>query len=305
MMTIVKSGFGWMCRVITTFFMLASIVLAQSGTYDWSGAVNLGPYRGIERTSISVSSPRKMNVNCMRIDVTTPGLRFYTTPRFSPWAENATETLRKTTRRFMLESQSTDKKVVAAINADAFLPWPVAWNAETPTNLSGLAISEGILVSPGSGKPSLIIGTNRSMRMITTDDGRKINDIETAVSGFAFVLIHGDAVKGDSRTVPRTGIGLSQNGRYAYFMTIDGRQPASEGATTMELGSWLKHFGACHGINMDGGGSTTMAWWNPAIPGSDKCELLNVPVGNGRSSPDGCGERCVGNNLGVYYVEKK
>ena len=61
-------------------------------------------------------------------------------------------------------------------------------------------------------------------------------------------------------------------------MTIDGRQLASDGATTSEVGAWLKHFGAHTGINMDGGGSTTMAWWNPDGSGTNKSELLNFPV---------------------------
>ena len=49
---------------------------------------------------------------------------------------------------------------------------------------------------------------------------------------------------------------------------------------------------------MDGGGSTTMAWWNPNAMGADKSELLNFPVGTGRNLAL---ERTVGNSLGVYY----
>jgi hypothetical protein len=56
---------------------------------------------------------------------------------------------------------------------------------------------------------------------------------------------------------------------------------------------------------MDGGGSTTLAWWDPDFPENDKCRLLNRPVGNGvnfskrppeRFQPT---ERANGNNLGV------
>ena len=48
---------------------------------------------------------------------------------------------------------------------------------------------------------------------------------------------------------------------------------------------------------MDGGGSTTMAWWNPTDKAS---ELLNVPVGYGAYQTNT--ERCDGNSIGVYYV---
>lgn len=93
-------------------------------------------------------------------------------------------------------------------------------------------------------------------------------------------------------------------------MTIDGRQNNSYGATVSDVGSILKMFGAYNGINMDGGGSTTMAWWDPSISSSDKCRLLNRPVGNGddyrdeKSLPDFVPtERANGNNLGVYFVD--
>ena len=86
--------------------------------------------------------------------------------------------------------------------------------------------------------------------------------------------------------------------RFVYFMTIDGRQFASEGATTSDVGAWLLHFGAYTGANMDGGGSTTMAWWDPDAAGADKSVLLNHPRGGGFFDS----ERHNGNNLGVYFV---
>ena len=93
-------------------------------------------------------------------------------------------------------------------------------------------------------------------------------------------------------------------------MTIDGRQNNSYGATVSDVGSILKMFGAYNGINMDGGGSTTMAWWDPSISSSDKCRLLNRPVGNGDDYRDEKSvldfvptERANGNNLGVYFVD--
>ena len=81
--------------------------------------------------------------------------------------------------------------------------------------------------------------------------------------------------------------------------------PTSLGATTQELGQWLRHFGAYRGINMDGGGSTTLAWWDPSSEDADKCKLLNRPVGNGVKAEQlpaelfAPTERANGNNLGV------
>src|SRR5205823_3750805 len=76
---------------------------------------------------------------------------------------------------------------------------------------------------------------------------------------------------------PRTGFGISQDKRYLFLMTIDGRQPgsgggscgttittcgltvpSSNGALDAETGLWLLQFGAWDAISMDGGGSTAM-----------------------------------------------
>ena len=285
------------------FLLAASTALAQSGQYDWSGVMELGSYPGIKHSLVSVTSPRLMNINVLQVDTTTPNLSFYTTPRSSPWIENVEETQRKTTRTFINESQSTETKVVAAVNAGPWSPWPPVppddWNTESPANLSGLAVSEGTLVSPGSGGPSVIVENGGTVSMAATSSGYDISNVQTAVTGFSFVLTNGNPTGGGGDLHPRTGIGLSQDGRYVYLMTIDGRQFSSKGATTGEVGSWMKHFGAHTGINMDGGGSTTMAWWNPDISGSDKSELLNFPVGTACCIPL---ERTVGNSIGVYYV---
>ncbi len=296
-----RASFALLARALILSLLLPCLTYGQVGTYDWSGAVEL--YPGIKHVEVTVTSPRKMVINTMQIDTTTPGLKFYTTPRCSSWVENSTETQRKKTRDFIRESQATDKKLVVAINADAWNPWiPSEWGQETKRNLLGLAVSEGTLVSDGSGEPSLIFGKDGTISMATTTQDYDISDIQTAVSGWSICLSEGTLLPSGDGLHPRTGTGLSHNAQYVYFMTIDGRQPDSEGATTEEVGSWLKYFGAYTGINMDGGGSTTMAWWDPNASGSDKCKLLNSPRG-------GCGifttERCVGNNIGLYYVPER
>jgi hypothetical protein len=66
-------------------------------------------------------------------------MSIYTTPRYESWSANATETGRQTTRGFIRASQKTDKKLVVAINADHFSPWPAPWDQETLTNLGSNA----------------------------------------------------------------------------------------------------------------------------------------------------------------------
>lgn len=270
---------------------------AQEGSFDWSEAHEL--YPGIRHVSLTVDTPRPMHINCLQIDTHAPGLRFYATPRCDPWEANVAETVRLTTRQFIMQARAAGRPVVAAINADAWAPWiPATWNQQITANVSGLAVSDGVLVSPGSGRPSLIIRKDGTAEMALTDADTDISDIHTAVSGFGFVLMDGEILPAHVDLHPRTGTGVCQDGRMVYFLTVDGRQQASRGASYQELGAWLVHFGAHTGINMDGGGSTTMAWWDPQQEGPDKTVLLNVPVGDGRTPG---GERCNGNNIGVYY----
>lgn len=279
------------------------LALSQEGSCDWSSARELHP--GIRYVRVATNQPRKMVVHGARIDTQTPGLRLYTTPRRPEWVEGKTETDRRTTRDFLRDARAKSLPMVFAVNADAFSPWPAPYNQSTPTDLLGLAVSERVVVSRGSGTPSLIKQRAGGLRIEATGRDFDAKDVEWAVSGFALCLDRGQPLAGGDDLHPRTGLGLSEDGRWVVVAAIDGRQPSSVGATTQELGQWLRHFGASRGINMDGGGSTTFAWWNPAAKESDKCQLLNQPVGSGSRLdllPLGSfqpTERANGNNLGV------
>ena len=82
---------------------------------------------------------------------------------------------------------------------------------------------------------------------------------------------------------PRTAIAVTSD-RKVLLVTVDGRQPGySSGMTLVELTALLARLGAMEGMNVDGGGSTTM--------------VLNGRFVNRPS--DATGERPVANALGV------
>jgi hypothetical protein len=276
---------------------------AQDGVFDWQQGKSLNA--GIRFHRIEVEQPRKMVVHGVQVDTRTPGLRLHTTPRRAEWKEGMAETNRQTSRDFLRQSRARGLATILVVNADAFSPWPVPFDQPTPTDLAGLAVADGTLVSKGSGSPSLVRRKSGTLTIEVTGPNFDPSDVDLAVSGFALCLDNGQPIAAGSDLHPRTGCGLCDKGRFLVLVAIDGRQPASLGATTEELGRWLKHFGAHRGINMDGGGSTTLAWWDPNSPGDDKCQLLNRPVGNGFNAaklpPDGFQptERANGNNLGV------
>ena len=73
------------------------------------------------------------------------------------------------------------------------------------------------------------------------------------------VNLNSEAERGDaSQRHPRTGIGFSADGNRIVMMVIDGRSAASAGVTTGELGDLLLFAGCDEGVNLDGGGSSTL-----------------------------------------------
>lgn len=78
---------------------------------------------------------------------------------------------------------------------------------------------------------------------------------------------------------PRTAVGFSADSSLLYWITVDGRQTASIGMTLHEMAEFMLMIGVHHGINLDGGGSTTM--------------VVNHQVEN--SPSDASGERNVSN----------
>jgi autotransporter-associated beta strand protein len=276
--------------IVIAFAVSATGAGAQQTAFNWSTATPL--YPGILHADLRLSSPDRLEINCLRIDTLTPGLSFSTTPRASAWQSGVRETIRQTTPGFVTASQTTDFPVVAAVNANLYT---VNGSA---ADLTGFAVSEGVLVSPG-----VADGVGKASFSLTHDGVPSIGDTIgataagsawTAVSGIYQCLADGSPRLSGTDRQPRTGIGVSEDTRYVYFMTIDGRSTASVGATNYEVGEWLASFGAWDGIYMDGGGSTTMAWWNPAASGSNKTQVLNTPSDG---SP-----RAVGNNIGVTFT---
>ncbi|OGU77188.1 MAG: hypothetical protein A2V93_12495 [Ignavibacteria bacterium RBG_16_34_14] len=80
---------------------------------------------------------------------------------------------------------------------------------------------------------------------------------------------------------PRTGIGFSKDSTIIYFITVDGRQETSRGMSLEDFADLMISEGVYQGLNLDGGGSTTM--------------VINNKVVNNPS--DSTGEREVGNCL--------
>ena len=91
--------------------------------------------------------------------------------------------------------------------------------------------------------------------------GYPLGDVKEAVSGYQWLVRDGVLVttNDDVTAAPRTAIGLKADGTVVW-LALDGRQEGySMGVTIHELAELMYAAGCVNAINMDGGGSTTMA----------------------------------------------
>lgn len=271
--------------------------------YVWSNTSSLPGVPGVLHASVQVNTHRigepPLRVSALRVDLTTPGLSLTSTAPIADWQANVRETATQTTRDFITGSRRQGTPVVAAVNTSFFnLIDPTR---SLPTTLQGLAVSEQRLVSPTEAyHPYFVLDAITGAR-IERDPAiaPNISTTKVAFAGMSNGVVLWDDIPSwppeqNSDLNARSALGLSRDSRYLVLMTIDRSlrsfAPSYWGATFNELGMFLAGFGASTGLNLDGGGSTQMAWWDPA---SGSAQLLNAPLFGQ--------ERAVGNNLGIIY----
>ncbi len=237
--------------------------------------------------------PRPMIAHVLVIDVNTAGLKFLVTP---PDANGDMPLVARTTSDFL-----TDYDLQIAINGDGFVPWwsHAPWDyyphVGDPVTPLGLTASRGKVYAYDSVEdeglePTLYFGRKNQL-VFNIQPDKTYN----ALSGDRMVVFNGEPVPGldEEELDPRTAIGKDKSGRHLILVVVDGRQPFySMGATFTELAGLLIEYGAYEGMNLDGGGSSTMV----IEGGIDKPIILNSPIDNyipGR-------ERPVANHLGIY-----
>lgn len=282
-------------------FALAGTAFAAP-EFDWDAAKELHP--GIKVVRKKSRQPRLMRAVVMRIDLTTPGLRFVTTGRDAEWGKPVPDhpgiriaTKRITTAEFMRHYNTRRAKdgklMVAAFNASPWEPWVKPYTHQYGSPL-GINISDGIVVSDNHPElPAFVVWKNGKAEIAGTVNRKKIGRIREAVSGFCLIAVDGRILpdEGYSKSpMPRMAYGLSRDRRYLYVIVIDGRQKKwSLGATGSETGKILLEAGAWDVINMDGGGSATLCYWDG---GKKRPAVLNRHTANGYLRP-------VGSNVGV------
>ncbi len=106
--------------------------------------------------------------------------------------------------------------------------------------------------------------------------------LEQLIGGNTWLVKDGISNTDNGDRHPRTSVGFNQDSTQFFMFVVDGRQPGlSIGMSYKELGDYMKTYGVYQGLNLDGGGSSTML-----VRGS----IVNSPSDIG-------GERSVSNSF--------
>ena len=245
-------------------------------------------FQGITYQQRVRQSPRPMVIHILTVNLRASGIHFLVTPGNTK-AEQPLAA--RTTSQFLSQF-----KLQVAVNGDGFTPWhsntfldyyPHQGDPVTPI---GLAASQGVVYTqPTDAEPTLYIGRDNRARF-----NNPIGGIYNAISGNTMLVEDGKPTAlPDEQPQPRTALGLDQRMRQMVIVVVDGRQRGySEGATLAEMANLLIEFGAYNGMNLDGGGSSTLV----AEASNGQPEVLNRPIDLGIPNR----ERYIGNQLGIF-----
>lgn len=139
-----------------------------------------------------------------------------------------------------------------------------------------------------------------SYRLRSVASGQELNptDLKMMIGGHTLLVDQGKpsaftrsitSISGSS-AVARTAVGYSKDGKYAYLIAAE-KNSNSSGMTLAELQKFMAAIGVWKGLNLDGGGSTTMV----DRPLAENEATLTFTTSNGDGS-----QRAVANGLGVY-----
>ena len=237
---------------------------AEEKLHDWSKTPELFP--GIKHVFLDTEKPRPLKINVIRVDLTREDLRFMTVKKDPDWGKPMPDfpklpirTRRITTWQFMRNALDAGKDMLLAVNATPWRPWVFPYRHKYAAEM-GLVISDGVKIEESNGRPAFLITKKGEFQIRRIAKGEDTSHIRLALGGFTIILENGVVKSRKSKDLaPRTAYGLSQDRRFMFILTVDGRMNGfSEGASTGEVAEWLLEYGAADALNMDGGGSTTL-----------------------------------------------
>ena len=284
--------------------LLCAFTLAAE-KIDWKKAEEV--QKGVRLVKLEREEPRLMKINLMRIALRTPGLEFTGTARDPDWgkpmpdyAKAVIRTKRIRTRDFLLNARKPASEgglgldMIVAANSAPWWPWETPYTHKY-AHPSGLGILNGeVICDTRPHNAVFVVYEDGKVDIVSSVPEKDYKKIRVAATGFAIIMKDGKILPGgnyEKNPMPRIAYGLSKDRHYLYIITIDGRQKGwSMGATGPETAAFLKDAGAYDAINMDGGGSATLCYWD---------ESRKEPVTVNRQTSGGY-QRPVGSNIGIW-----
>jgi hypothetical protein len=273
---------GWAALTLVVTALASPCSAVETVTY---------PFQGVTLVHRTETSPRKLDIHVAIIDTLAPGIRFEVTPE-SPYADGTV--VSQTTGNYISQIGAQ-----LGINGD-FYSSAGAINGLEHKNPSNFAASLGNRYSAFGGRPAFHAGKNNVAHIVTGSGFNPSTPVPVwnAVGGSDHLIQNGvlptywDDPTDPRYTFanelhPRTAVGINVDRTKVAFFVVDGRQSHSGGMNFPEMADMLLHDYDMHwAINLDGGGSTTMAIADPTP------RVLNRPS-------DGT-SRSVANSLALF-----
>lgn len=284
----------------------------------------------IFRTGSTPNFPRNVKIHIVKIDLTTPSLSFKLTPPGGTRDVSRLTTLDFLTQQgaqiainlhFFLPFPSTDLNAdligFGAANGVVFSPF------ELPSQNYAIERDAPAINIDTNNKASIVTRaqgfSDGTCFLCVTNDGLHVQEpviLGNAFAGSAQIITNGvktipcyvDSTHADCKLVgpgpanysnsnswysltnARVSLGLSQDNKTLFLFTVDNAN-GSNGMSVPEVADLLLNdHGVYNALNMDGGGSTTLAMENPA---THVRALVNA-------SSDSAGRRIVATSLAVF-----
>ena len=226
---------------------------------------------GIEYQRKVYSQPRPYVAHIVSIDLTNPQVESFVTPIASKSGKS--EYLASTTSSFMSQF---DLKL--AVNGSFFYPFEedTPWSFYPHQGDTAIALGENIVRGQRYGKAEQqwnVLCLEQDRAYISLNQ-KCPSSTENAVAGRELLVKDGKPiVDRENKAYARTAVGV-ERGEKLWLIVVDGKQPFySEGATLKELAEIAIALGCDRAINLDGGGSSTLAVWQ-----GDRVKVLNAPI---------------------------
>ncbi|TDD98876.1 phosphodiester glycosidase family protein [Jiangella asiatica] len=163
----------------------------------------------------------------------------------------------------------------------------------TTLGVGPIAADTMILVGRDAGAAALLELQPGDTVDVTYAPRSDLGEVAVAVGGNHMLVDDGvQRTFTDTEPAARSAVGLSEDGRTMYLVSIDGKQAHSRGMTLTETAEVMHDLGAYDALNIDGGGSSTLVVRDPA---TDDHAVVN--------SPSDGSERSVSNGLALFAAE--